>query len=153
MPTTKFYAMAAFAGASAEDYYGTYFVPQEGGEQQRVSFFYPSYYQSAVVRLYNFDGKAVVPSESSTVVLSWEWKTSNEGQQFKQIVGSWGFNSKEAAEAYITNQETGNYVIGNPNPFISPISLAEMQHYELVYASPQTTNNQAFVKIFEYTRE
>lgn len=153
MPTSKFYAFPAWTGASHEDYYGTYFVPKEGGEQQQVSFFYPSYYQSAVVRLYNFDGKAVVSSESSTVVLSWEWKTSDAGQQFKQIVGSWAFNSKEDAEAYITTQETGDYVLGSPNPFVSPISLAEMQYYELVYASPQTTNSQAFVKIFEYTGE
>ena len=150
MPTSKFYAMAVYAGASSEDYYGTYYVPQEGGEQQQVTFFYPSYYQSAVVRLYNFDGKAVVPLESSTVVLSWELRTSDEGMQFKQIVGSWAFNSKEDAESYIASQQTGNYVLGNPNPFISPISLAEMQDYELVYASPQTSNSQAFVKIFEY---
>lgn len=151
MPTSKFYAMAEYAGASSDDYYGTYYVPQEGGEQQQVTFFYPSYYQSTVVRLYNFDGKAVVPAENSTVVLSWELKTSDAGQQFKQVVGSWAFNSKEDAEAYITNQETGDYVLGSPNPFISPISLEEMQNYELVYATLQTTNNQAFVKIFEYT--
>ena len=150
MPTSKFYAMAAYAGASVEDYYGTYFVPQEGGAQQQVSFFYPSYYQSTVARLYNFDGKAVVPSESSTVVISWESKISDEGYEFKQIVGSWAFNSKVDADAYIAAQQTGNYVLGNPNPFISPISLEEMQDYELVYASPQTTNSQAFVKIFEY---
>jgi len=153
MPTSKFYAMPTWAGASVEDYYGTYYVPQEGGEQQQVSFFYPSYYQSAVVRLYNFEGKAVAPTENSTVVLSWELKTSDEGMQFKQVVGSWAFSSEENAEAYIVSQETGDYVLGSPNPFISPISLEEMQRYELVYASPQITNNQAFVKIFEYTDE
>ena len=91
--------------------------------------------------------------ENSTVVISWAWKTSSEGLQYKQVVGLWTFNSEEDAEEFIINQGTGNYKIGNTNPFISPISLEEMQHYDLVYASPQIINNQAFVKIFEYTGE
>ena len=151
MPTSKFYAMPTWAGANPADYFDTFYVPKEDGGMQQISFFFPSYYQTAVVRLYNFDGKAVAPSENAAIVISWQWETSNEGQQFKKVVGSWAFNSNEDAEAYIANQQTGNYELGNNNPFVSPISLAEMQSYELIYSSPQTTNNQAYIKIFEYT--
>jgi oligosaccharyl transferase (archaeosortase A-associated) len=153
MPTSKFYAMPAWAGGNVTDYYDSYYVPQEEGNAQHVSFFYPSYYQSAVARLYNFDGKAVVPKENAAIVLSWQWDTSTEGQRLKKVIGSWAFNSYEDAEVYIASQQTGNYVLGNNNPFVSPIPLEEMQSYELVYSSPQTTNNQAYIKIFEYTGE
>ncbi len=152
MPTTKFYAMPQFIGGSPDDFHGTYYVPQEGGELKRVSFFYPSYYCSTVVRLYNFNGQAAVPSENSTIVISWEWKTSKEGVQYKEVSNSWSFPGYEEAKAYILSQESGKYVIGNSDPFVTPVPLEEMTHYQLVYSSAQKWQGKPAVKIFEYIR-
>jgi len=152
MPTTKFYAMPQFIGGSPGDFYETYYVPQEGGELKRVSFFYPSYYCSTVVRLYNFDGQAAVPSENSTIVISWNWKTSKEGVQYKEVINSWSFPGYEEAKAYILSQESGKYVIGNPDPFVTPVPLEEMTHYQLVYSSAQKWQGKPAVKIFEYVK-
>ncbi len=152
MPTTKFYAMPQFIGGSPDDFHGTYYVPQEGGELKPVSFFYPSYYCSTVVRLYNFNGNAAVPSENSTIVISWEGKTSKEGVQYREVINSWSFPSYEEAKAYILSQESGKYVIGNPDPFVTPVALEKMEHYKLVYRSNQKRQGKAAVKIFEYTK-
>ena len=156
MPTSKFYAMPTWAGKSPDDFYGTYYVPQEGGKLQQISFFYPTYYCSAVVRLYNFDGKAAVPSENSTVVISWEWKTSKEGMQYKEVINSWAFPGYEEAKAYILSQESGKYVIGNSNPLVTPVPLEKLGHYKLVHQSDATAavagKTVPSVKIFEYVK-
>jgi len=152
LPTTKFYAMPQFIGGSPDEFYEIYYLPQEGGVLKPVSFFYPSYYCSTVVRLYNFDGQAVVPSENSTIVISWEWKTSKEGVQYREVINSWSFPGYEEAKAYIMSQESGKYVIGNSDPFVTPVPLEEMEHYRLVYASPQKWQDKPAIKIFEYTK-
>jgi len=152
LATTKFYAVATLANRSPGDFYETYYVPQEGGELKPVSFFYPSYYCSTVVRLYNFDGKAAVPSENSTIVISWEGKTSKEGVQYKEVIDSWSFPGYEEAKAYILSQESGKYVIGSPDPFVTPVPLEEMTHYQLVYTSTQKWQDKPVIKIFEYTK-
>jgi len=152
MPTTKFYAMPTWAGESPGDFHETYYIPQEGGELKPVSFFYPSYYCSTVVRLYNFDGKAVVPSENSTIVISWQGKISNEGVQYREVINSWSFPGYEEAKAYILSQESGKYVIGNSDPFVTPVPLEKMEHYQLVYSSAQKWQGKPAVKIFEYIR-
>ena len=70
MPLLKFYAMVTWAGKNESDFYDIYYVPMGGGMLQPVRLFYPSYYNSTVVRLYNFDGEAVVPSENATIIIS-----------------------------------------------------------------------------------
>jgi len=155
MPIGKFYAFVVFAGESADKFSGTYYQQTEDGNLQPVSLFHPAYYRSMVVRLYNFDCKAVVPTES--IVISYEEKVSSEGQRYKEIVGSWSFSTYEAAEAYISSQESGNYQIVSPDPFTSPVPLEELQHYKLIHSSDELV---AFagdktvpeIKIFEYTK-
>ncbi|GAH90179.1 unnamed protein product, partial [marine sediment metagenome] len=154
MPTSKFYAMPTWAGRSPDDYFGTYYVPKEGGELQPVSFFYPSYYSSTVVRLYNFDGKAMLPEE--TLVISYQEKLSQEGVRYKEITGSETFSTYEEAEAYILSQESGKYVIGNSNPLVTPVPLEKLEHYKLVHQSAATApvagKRVPSVKIFEYVK-
>ncbi|MBA7502788.1 hypothetical protein ES706_01382 [subsurface metagenome] len=150
MPTTKFYAMPTWAGSSQDEFYETYYQPVQGGELKPLNLFYPAYYRSMVVRLYNFDGKAVVPEE--TLVISYEEKLSREGVWYKEITGSESFSTYEEAEAYISSQELGNYKIVGTDPFTSPVPLEEMTHYQLVYTSAQKWQGKPAVKIFEYVQ-
>ena len=147
-----------WVGESVGEYREYYGVPLEGrgGEPQWLGLLhYPSYYNSTVTRLYNFDGEAVATSENSTVVLKWDGESNWEAQKikYKNIAAEPEyFSSYEEAEAYIANQESGKYVIGSFYPLVTPISLEEMEHYKLVYTSEQKWQDKPAVKIFEYSK-
>ncbi|MBA7504904.1 hypothetical protein ES706_03566 [subsurface metagenome] len=147
MPIFKFYAMLTWAGKNESDFYEIYHVPVEGGVLQPWRLFYPSYYNSTIVRLYNFNGQAVVPSENATEVISFRESISREGEPYKEITGLWSFSTYEEATDFIASHASENYRIVGRDPFISPVPLEKMEHYQLVYASPSPYP----VKIFEYT--
>lgn len=149
MVTGKFYAMAEFAGNATDDFYGVYYVPVQGNMLQPVQLYYPSYYNSTVVRLYNFNGSEVVPEE--TLVISWQRTLVSQGIWINRITGSQSFSTYEEAEAYIASQKSGNYSIVSSDPFVSPVPLEKLENYELVYNSTQLTGDQPTVKIFQYT--
>ena len=121
--------------------------------RDRVILFHPGYYRSLLIRLYNFDGKQVIPKSSP--VISYEERVSHDGQHYKEITSAKAFPSYEEAEAYISSQESGNYRIVNDNPFASPVPLPALEHYKPVYNSSSTRTMPAGglipeVKIFEY---
>ena len=92
-----------------------------------------------------WDGKAVVPTEA--VVISY---AEEEGISYKVISDAWSFTTYEEAEAYVASQASGDYRIGNANPFSSPVPLEELNSYELVYPGPEVTTDTTTVKIFKY---
>jgi len=146
MATGKFYAMVEWANGSVDKFYEYYYLPQQDGGQW-IPLYYPAYYKSTVARLYNFDGKAVVPTES--LVISYSEEESPEGISYKLITNAQPFPTYEEAEAYVASQEAGNYRVVSTSPFDSPIPLEELSSYELVYSSGDTTSATT-VKIFEY---
>jgi hypothetical protein len=154
MPTSKFYAMVDWAGKNESEFFEVYYIPptQTGGQGQWGSLLYPTYYQSIVVRLYNFDGKAVTPTES--IVISYEEKTASGGGKYKEVTSGQSFSSYEAAQAYVASQTSGNYRIVGLDPFSSPVPLEELSSYERVYQSPATTTVMGqtlpSVKIFKH---
>jgi hypothetical protein len=111
--------------------------------------FYPAYYNSMVIRLYNFDGKAVVPTTNSSIVISYEEREGGTGQKYKEITSGQPFSSYEDAQAYVASQTSGNYRIVGQDPFSSPVPLEELNSYELVYPLGVATNTTT-VKIFKY---
>jgi len=150
MPTAKFYAMVDYAGGNLSEFFEAYHVPAQDG--WRVTYlFHPAYYNSTVVRLYNFDGKAV--NATQPIVISYEERVS-EGQKYKEITWAEYFSSYEDARAYVANQTSGNYRIVGDNPFSSPVSLEELSSYELIHQSEATKTiygqTVPSVKIFEY---
>jgi oligosaccharyl transferase (archaeosortase A-associated) len=154
MITGKFYAMPQWAGHSQDEFFEIYYVQTEGGKLEAVNLFYPPYYRSMVVRLYNFDGQAVVPKE--TLVITFEERLSSEGVPYKEITNSWTFPTYEEAQNYIASQESENYRIVSQDPLASPVPLEELSHYELVHGSAATANvagkQLPKVKIFEYVQ-
>jgi oligosaccharyl transferase (archaeosortase A-associated) len=145
MATGKFYAMVDWAGGNLSNFYDYYYQQTEDGGQWGM-LYYPAYYNSTVSRLYNFDGKAIVPAES--IVISYQERTI-EGGVYKEITNGWSFPTYEAAEAYVGNQTSGNYRIVGTDPSSSPIPLEEMDSYELVYPTGNITTA-GDIKIFEY---
>ncbi len=143
----KFYAMAEWAGSNESKFYGIYYVPSSSGGGQWTYLFYPTYYDSLVVRLYNFDGQAVTPTKP--IVISYENKVTSTGQEYMEVTGAQYFSSYEEAQAYVASQTSGNYRIVGTSPFTSIVPLEALNSYERVYSSGDTTN-QTTVKVFEY---
>jgi oligosaccharyl transferase (archaeosortase A-associated) len=147
----KFYAMAAWAGNSSDNFYGPYLVPAEytgTGNAQFAEFFYPEYYQSMAARLYCFDGEA--QNATSPVVISYDNKTdATTGFQYRQVTFVQPFATYESAQAYVAQQTTGNWKIIGASPFLSIVPLEAMSDYELVY-STGATSDQGTVKVFQY---
>jgi dolichyl-diphosphooligosaccharide--protein glycosyltransferase len=147
---SKFYAMAEWAGKSEDEFYEYYYLPSQSGGQWGV-LYYPAYYQSTVVRLYNFDGKAVVPMES--IVISYVEK-EYAGDKYKEVASVLRFSTYEEAEAYVASQSAGNYRIVGDSPLSSIVALEELNSYKLVHPSEATTTvagqSLPSVKIFEY---
>jgi len=151
--TGKFYAIATYAGSSRENFYDIYYQQQDD-KLVPVYLFYPEYYRSIAVRLYNFDGSRVTPQRSN--VISYEEKVGPEGEPYKVITEAKSFSTYEGAEAYISSQESGNYRIVGADPFISPVPLEALEHYRLIYSSDSAIMQPnigmiSAVKIFEYT--
>ena len=153
----RFSAVAVSSGSSPVKFYDVYYQSQQQGSKLVLTpgiLYYPEYYRSLAIRLYNFDGK--VAAESPTVI-SYQDKVSPDGIHYKQIVSSKSFSSYKEAEAYISSQKTGNYRIVRENPFVSPVPLEALKHYKLAYSSASTITQAGAtpipeVKIFEYAR-
>ena len=152
-PFRKFHAVATLSRSSSDKFYDVYYQPKDS-MLEPVLLFYPEYYRSLAIRLYNFDGKQVIPR--SSIVISFQDKVSREGQPYKEITSAKSFPSYEEAKVYISSQESTNYRIVNYDPFVSPVPLQALENYKLVYSSEgsKTTPDGRLipeVKIFEYT--
>jgi len=150
--TSKFWAVVTWSGQEYGEFIDVYYLPREG-ELIPVQFFYPRYYSTMLVRLYNFDGKAV--TDVMPVVISYEEKLDQAGTRFKQIIDFKEFTRYQDALDYIGGQESGNHVIVGVNPFLSPVSLEAVQNYNLVFSSESGISNSdgdtiPEVKVFKY---
>jgi len=149
---SKFHAIATWSGSSKEKFYDIYGYQQEG-QVVPVLLFYPEYYRSLIVRLYNFDGKEFIPQ--NVLVISYDERIYGDGQPYKLIISVESLPNYEEASAYIASRDSGNYRIVSDNPFVSPVPLKALDHYELIYGS--NSKRAALmdtliseVKIFEY---
>lgn len=149
---TKFSGVVIFAGGSSDEFYDFYYELKDD-RLVPIRLFYPEYYQSLAIRLYNFNGEAVTPGQCT--VVSYEEKVSQDGINYRQITDFLSFPSYEAATAYIAGQKSGNYRIAGTNPFVTPVPLDALVHYQLIYESSIQATVTGFgevpmVKIFEY---
>jgi dolichyl-diphosphooligosaccharide--protein glycosyltransferase len=150
----KFPAIATLSGNSPDKFYGIYYQ-LNNNTLEPVLLFYPEYYRSLVVRLYNFDGKNVI--SPGPAVISYEEKATPDGQYYRQITSVQSFDTYAEAQNYVTSQKSGNYRIVSGNPYASPVPLPAVEHYKLIYSSKNSVTETGIgtvpeVKIFEYTK-
>ena len=89
------------------------------------------------------------------MVVSFEDAVDRAGTAYKRGTSARSFPSYEEAEAYLSDQDSGEYRIVSPDPMVSPVPLAALEHYRLVYSSEELTEHLErdlipTVKIFEY---
>ncbi len=116
----KFWALAEWADRREDEFYEVYYY-REGNKLTPACLYYPEYYRTLSVRLYNFNGKTVATPKP--LVISYEERTSSEGERYKELISARAFNDYQDALNYVASQKSGNYKIVSGNPFISPIPL------------------------------
>ena len=161
--TSKFWAVVTWAGKEQNEFSDVYYVSYQG-QLLGKPFYYPDYYRSTVVRLYNFDGKAV--TDEKPTVITFEEKVTKDGYHYRQITDTKEFSSYQEALDYVAKQGPANNKIVGVNPFISPIPLEALNDYKLVFSSPSQITHKDLVmlpqldisntavpeiKVFEYT--
>ncbi len=147
----KFYAMAIFAGKNCDQFFGIYFQKVDG-KLRPVILYYPEYYRSMCSRLYNFEGKAVVPV-NSTGTISYIERINKKGTKYKKVSDYKLFPTYKEAKTFLKTHL--DYRIVGTNPFISPVPLEKLKHYRLIHKSDSAVIKQrgkknSCVKIFEY---
>ena len=130
----KMWAVATWAEREPLDFSDIYYIVKDG-IYQPVHLFYPEYYQSLVVRLYNFEGKAVTPAQSTVIGINLDGKVLSSIDVF----GTY----KEAVE----NCGIGEKLVGT-SAFISPVPLEKVEGYSLVYESSEKVDGISEIKIF-----
>lgn len=174
----KFWAVATWADKSPAEFSEIYYyhLPEEN-QLVPILLYYPEYYRSLAIRLYNFNGEAVTlesfvtydhdaelheqirsVTPDATMVISYEDRVSGEGITIKLITGVEYFGSYQEAEAYRIAKESDKYRIVGLDPFVSPVPLEAVQGYKLVFSSllssqaPNSVVSVPQVKIFEFVQ-
>lgn len=148
MAIGKYWAIARYAGSEQSDYFGIYYV-QDGNQLVTIQLFYPEYYKTLLVRLYNFDGEAVVPPYID--VIASETRYDAKGNPLNLVIDNQRFSTYGEALSFMSQYP--EYRIVSNNPFVSPIPLKAVDDFNMAYASTQkrTVNNVGIseVKIFD----
>jgi oligosaccharyl transferase (archaeosortase A-associated) len=151
-PNDKFYALAKLSGKQETDFYELCWQKKDS-KYTPLLVFYPDFYRSMIIRLYNFDAKQVTPQ--STLVMSYQDQVTSDGQKFKEITGLKSFKIYADAESFISSQKQGHYKIVGTDPLVSPVPLDQLSGYKPAYQSPEKASAGSTplpaVKIFEYT--
>jgi len=129
--TGKLWAVAIWADKAPTDY-ADYYKIITGNKTQFVRLYYPAYYESLAARLYNFDGKAVIPTQSTTITVN------------GNIVAT-----MDILPTYAEAVAAGGRIVGT-QPFESPVPLEAVEGFELVYESEIGISGVSEVKVFRY---
>ena len=151
--TGKYYGAINVTGKSEQDFYEDFLVQtQDNKTLESVRLYYPEYYQSMSVRLYNFGGKVVTPGKGECMAVSWKFYPY-EGVDYKLVTDTETFDTYEKALEFIATHP--NYRIVGWNPFVSPVPLEELKTFRLCYDTKASVRWEEDVKgpalrIFEY---
>jgi len=153
--TGKYHTPVKWSGQEPADYMGKYLIPRDQGYEW-ATFYGVPYYQSMCSRLYNFGAEAVEPN-NSTWAITFTESVDSAGNSYRVLTGAANegrpFHTYDEAQAFIdANPE---YIIVGITPFLSPIRLEELEHFDMVY-DPAPANIASYgiqfpyVRIFEY---
>jgi oligosaccharyl transferase (archaeosortase A-associated) len=148
--TTKFWAIVIWSGQDLDKYRPTFYF-QQGNSLVPAQAYSLDYYRTAIVRLYNFGGKAV--TSVKPVVLTYTPKVDSSGNSYRLATETKQFDDYQAALDYV--KQGANRVIVGTNPFISPIPLEAVPGFTQVHGSTQGINTQGAgsipeVRIFKH---
>jgi len=129
----KTWAIAQWAGEEISNYSGVYYISRDN-LLKPVYLFYPEYYESLMVRLYNFDGKAVIPTQSTVINLKLDFPFTSEGRVLQSI------DVYGTYDEAIKNLGIGRRLVGT--------GVLKVDGYSLVYEASEKVDGISYVKIF-----
>jgi oligosaccharyl transferase (archaeosortase A-associated) len=151
----KFWAVITWAGLNVSDFFELYLMADAEDNTRLIQrpLFYPEYYRSMAVRMYNFDCEAVTPS--GIWVIKYDERKDQDENVFKVISDAQQHATYQEAVDFIASQTEGNYRIVSSDPMVPCTPLESLEHYKLEYGSEQTlslttSDNTSAVKIFKY---
>jgi len=151
--TEKFHSIASYAEKSRNDFF-EFCYQDKPDTMTQIALFYPEYFRTMGVRLFNFDGAAFTPLNTQVFLLE---ERNSRGKTYKQVMDQRTFETYDEAVAFINKQDSSNWKIASTDPFISPITLNSLENYDLIhYAGNAIQHNQLGlipkIKIFEYIK-
>jgi dolichyl-diphosphooligosaccharide--protein glycosyltransferase len=151
---TKFRGVIAYAGRENGEFFDMYYKT-ENNRLRGDFYFYPEYYQSLAVRLYNFNNAKVTPQ--NILVVSYQEKVFPDGEHYREISDSKLFPTYDRAVDFIKTNKSANSRIVGTDPFVSPVPLEPLNNYALVHSSDEASvrpqaGKISEVKVFEYKK-
>ncbi|MFI5179385.1 MAG: STT3 domain-containing protein [Vicinamibacterales bacterium] len=144
-----FQGLIVWANQPSTRYLDSFMQRDSAGRLGAVMVFYPDYYRSMTMRLYQFGGAAVVP-RNSTWAITFVWQTAG-GAPFREITSSQLFADYDAADRFLKSLGPGNHRIVSFDPTRSPVPIAAMAGVRIAFESRE--RSLAFgvpaVRIFE----
>ena len=147
MAAAKIWAIIEWAGEDLANYLDAFYVP-EGTDQVRTQWFFkPAYFQTLLVRLYNFGGEAVPATR--TLVIKWDLGQATIGGRptdIRVVSGTQAFESYTEAQQFVAERPGENLVIVSDHQMQSPLPLPALESFQHVYQSTSPGNS---VSIFQ----
>lgn len=141
--TGKYWAVINWAQQDPLKYSETCVVQYGNNQLLPKTVYYPEYYRSTFVRLYNFNGKAVT-SENATVI-TFDMIETTDGNIYKMITEAKEFSSYKVAFEYAQAAGLSNHAVVGQDPFVSCVSLEALDNFRVVYTSPSFISHKELV--------
>lgn len=146
-----FHGVAGWAGKERSDYFDIFMQRNQSGTWEPVIIYYPEYYRSMLVRLYNFRGEAYEP-EQFTAIRSQVGRSS--GRSANEIIDVRRFETYDEAVAFLNQATDADWRLVSSDPLVSAVPLEALQSFVLEYESETATFLQAKllpeVRVFRY---
>ena len=150
-----FHGVTGWAGQERSDYMDLYYQRNpSSGTWDPVVLYYPEYYQTMLVRLYNFRGEAYEPDEFTAI----RYQTGGgSGQSAKEVAETRRFQTYDEALAFMSQAGEGNWRLVSADPLKSVVPLEALERFTIEYESSAQTFLQAQllpeVRVFRYAGE
>ncbi len=150
MAAAKTWAIIEWAGEDLADYIDAFYVPEGDNMVRSQWFFKPAYFQTMLVRLYNYGGEAVPATR--TLVIEWYLSQADIGGQptdIRVVSETLEFSSYAEAQAYLAERPGENLEIVSNHQLESPLALPALESFERIYQSASGANPVAIFHLID----
>jgi oligosaccharyl transferase (archaeosortase A-associated) len=148
-----FGGVAQWLGRTSTDYCQQYELPGDSTPPRTQIYCFPTYYQTMLVRLYAFGGRAVTPKTVTAI----RWTDGErDGRPVKRLEQPMTFAGRAEAERFIASRPTEHWRIASSNPLVSCTPLEALAAFRPVFQSigrQATASGElgpSVVQIYEY---
>jgi len=148
-----FGSIPPWTGRPATEYCRQYDLAGDNGSVRTQVYCFPEYYQTMLVRLYAFAGKAVTPNTVTAI----RWTDQRrDNRHVKRLEEQKRFGTSTEAERFITTRPTEHWRIASSNPLVSCTPLEALAVFRPVFHSigrqrmASGESGPSVVQIYEY---